>query len=426
MLTITVELYETASGKLMGSYTGESVNAKGLLGEIERKSKGLFSTIDSTPLIFPDDDKVMDRDGNVYKTVQIGNLIWMAENLNVKTKDSYCYGNNFENCRKYGRLYTWKAAQKACPSGWHLPSKYEFEALVTIIGGDDYSGIKMKSKSGWKERGNGFDVVGLSMLPAGYKSWEGPFDALGEYAVFWSSSTLDGGLAASLMLDYYRTSSLLDEGNQNSAGSIRCVKENHGEIKFKPEMMEQHFFPSFGSVSFGAQSYKTVKLGPQTWMAENLNINTKDSWCYENKSEKCSSYGRLYTWEAAMRACPAGWHLPSIVEFKTLFYMVGGEKEAGLKLKSRYGWYQLTDTYGNGVDTYGFSVIPTGEFYYKNGIYRNEGKTSNLWSSSRQDEFFGPDSPKDPLSVPFEFFSNYLMGHSSNKNDRHPVRCIKD
>ena len=421
MLTITVELYETASGKLMGSYTGESVNAKGLLGEIERKSKGLFSTIDLTPLLFPDDDKVMDKDGNVYKTVQIGNLIWMAENLNVKTKDSYCYGNNFENCRKYGRLYTWKAAQKACPAGWHLPSQYEFESLFTIIGKGDYSGIKLKSKSGWSENGNGLDVVGFSVLPAGYKSWEGPFFDLGKYAILMSSSEKDENRMHYLMLEYSSADLFLGEdGRKNSAGSVRCVKENLGEIKFKPEMIEQQFFPSFGSVSFGSQSYKTVKLGSQTWMAENLNINTKDSWCYENKSEKCSSYGRLYTWDAAKKACPVGWHLPSHVEFETLLYMAGGSDKAGLKLKSRYGW--SFNGGKNGLDSYGFSVLPVGSFDFKRNEYGNEGFVSVFWTSS----FFLNDSTVGPEHVDFSNFSDRTIYTFSNKNDRHPIRCIKD
>ena len=74
------------------------------------------------------------------------------------------------------------------------------------------------------------------------------------------------------------------------------------------------------------KKYKTVKIGNQTWMAENLNYEIADSYCYNNDTSNCDKYGRLYTRDAALKACPAGWHLPSMDEFKTLIETVGGEK----------------------------------------------------------------------------------------------------
>lgn len=75
-----------------------------------------------------------ERDGQTYKVIKIGKQVWMAENLNYETKDSYCYENAPANCEKYGRLYTWEAALNACPLGWHLPTKEEFETLVANVG----------------------------------------------------------------------------------------------------------------------------------------------------------------------------------------------------------------------------------------------------------------------------------------------------
>ena len=75
----------------------------------------------------------------------------MAENLNYETKDSYCYENDPANCEKYGRLSTWEAALNACPPGWHLPSREEFETLVANVGGSDIAGINLKSTTGWKK-----------------------------------------------------------------------------------------------------------------------------------------------------------------------------------------------------------------------------------------------------------------------------------
>ncbi|MGM9985270.1 MAG: fibrobacter succinogenes major paralogous domain-containing protein, partial [Fibrobacter intestinalis] len=86
------------------------------------------------------------------------------------------------------------------------------------------------------------------------------------------------------------------------------------------------------------KTYRTVEIGKQVWMAENLNYEMDGSYCYDNEATNCQKYGRLYTWAAAMQACPEGWHLPSEAEWETLITAVGGEDVAGLKLKSTSGW----------------------------------------------------------------------------------------
>ena len=113
------------------------------------------------------------RDGQTYKTVKIGKQVWMAENMNYDIKHSYCYDNNPENCEKYGRLYTWAAANYVCPEGWHLPTKEEFEILMSNVGEIETAGKMLKSKQGWEpyehefehalQDGNGIDKYGFGV-----------------------------------------------------------------------------------------------------------------------------------------------------------------------------------------------------------------------------------------------------------------------
>ncbi|MDR2693988.1 MAG: hypothetical protein LBB74_07210 [Chitinispirillales bacterium] len=114
---------------------------------------------------------------------------------------------------------------------------------------------------------------------------------------------------------------------------------------------------------------KQTRIDGKVWMAENLNIETADSWCYDNSPSGCAKYGRLYTWSAAMSACPAGWHLPSRDEWGALAIAAGGTGTYGaggtgaVKLKSTGDWYNYeneTEEYGGGTDEYGFAALPGG------------------------------------------------------------------
>ena len=123
------------------------------------------------------------------------------------------------------------------------------------------------------------------------------------------------------------------------------------------------------------RTYRTVKIGKQTWMAENLNLEMKGAYCYDYDSRKCDEYGRFYDWPTAVGrvdcnykdtcgvapvvqgVCPDGWHLPSLEEWDALFEFVGGDFVAGAKLRSINGWsYSKVD----GSDTYGFRALPGG------------------------------------------------------------------
>jgi len=168
------------------------------------------------------------RDSKTYKTVKIGTQVWMAENLNY-AENGRCYDDNADNCAKYGRLYIWYDAANVCPAGWKLPSREDWNRLVTAAGGKKTAGKKLKSKSGWENNGNGSDDFGFSALPSGFLDANpdvegGVFEAV-KYGTFWWTATKDNDGYA-----YRRDIDTEDEvgernGESNSDGySVRCIQ----------------------------------------------------------------------------------------------------------------------------------------------------------------------------------------------------------
>ncbi len=171
------------------------------------------------------------RDGQTYKTVTIGTQTWMAQNLNYETDSSFCYGDTLANCSKYGRLYTWAAATTACPEGWHLPTKADFETLITAVGRQSTAGKMLKSTSGWNdyggESGNGSDAFAFSALPAGFRDNDGSYYSEGYYASF-RSSTEDLSLSNSayhMSLNHYNGDATLSYASKDAGSSVRCLKD---------------------------------------------------------------------------------------------------------------------------------------------------------------------------------------------------------
>ncbi len=165
---------------------------------------------------------VKDADGNTYTTVKIGNQVWMAKNLNVDVEGSMCYDNDHANCEKYGRLYTWAAAQKVCPSGWHLPTRKEFKMFLEAVGSSDEERSANLRAPSWAE---GEDKYGFSALPAGYYvSDSKEFYVLGYGAYFCSSTERRGDGAYHLVISDGIAG--VDSGSKNFGFSVRCLKDN--------------------------------------------------------------------------------------------------------------------------------------------------------------------------------------------------------
>jgi uncharacterized protein (TIGR02145 family) len=129
------------------------------------------------------------------------------------------------------------------------------------------------------------------------------------------------------------------------------------------------------------QTYRTVRIGDLTWMAQNLNFTTDDSWCYDDDASNCERYGRLYTWDAAMTACPAGWRLPTRRGWIKLERVAGGSSVAGRNLKSQTGWLSVDGNDGDGADDFGFSALPGG-YRYSDGNFYNVGGGGYWWGAT--------------------------------------------
>jgi uncharacterized protein (TIGR02145 family) len=169
------------------------------------------------------------RDGKIYKTVKIGDQVWMAENL--------AFG--CANCGKYGSSYNWEGAMKACPSGWHLPSDAEWEALVAFAGGENVAGKKLKSKSGWDgvcynaeggeecnpKGSNGTDEFGFSAMPSGGYFGDGGRRPIGNGGFWWSSTKKTHSLTNSLFMQIENGSNARrgEEGDY-CIFSVRCIQ----------------------------------------------------------------------------------------------------------------------------------------------------------------------------------------------------------
>ncbi len=184
--------------------------------------------------------------------VKIGKQTWMAENLNVdkfrngdpiqdaKTAEewlkagengepAWCYYNNDPaNGQKYGKLYNWYAVNDKrglAPNGYHIPSYAEWTSLLTFIGAE--WGKKMKSKNGWEKNGNGWDSIGFSGFPGGFReNDDGLFYGIGNCGFWWSSTEDEDDTDESYILS-------LEEGddvwryslNKTSGFSVRCLRD---------------------------------------------------------------------------------------------------------------------------------------------------------------------------------------------------------
>jgi uncharacterized protein (TIGR02145 family) len=181
------------------------------------------------------------RDNQVYRTLVISNHVWTAQNMNYEIESeenedvtSWCYDNEPENCKKFGRLYTWEAAKKVCPEGWHLPTEDEWQELIAehscdIVRKDGNppvyrcAGTTLKAIDSW---GNGLENTneyGFSIVAAGIVN-SGKFMNQGITGYLWASTSQYESLATLVIFEYNEDYTRFVLTKPNSGLSVRCVK----------------------------------------------------------------------------------------------------------------------------------------------------------------------------------------------------------
>lgn len=203
------------------------------------------------------------------------------------------------------------------------------------------------------------------------------------------------------------------------------------------------FFLIWFNFSLVAQ-YNSIKIGEQTWMVENLNVEKfrngdkikeaktirkwrrltkrhKAAWCfYENSSSDGNLYGKLYNLYAIVDErglAPCGWHIPTDGEWSQLSEFLGGEDIAGIKLKAENGWKKHVNDLSNGNNKSGFKGFPGG-YRFSNGLFFYIGNFGYWWSSTiSKDGVFTRVLSFDKSSLDKEVMDKFC-GLS--------VRCLKD
>lgn len=382
----------------------------------------------------------------------------MAQNLNYAYKlpnsgadsTSFCYRNDPANCEKYGRLYPWSAAmdsaallsengkgcgywvecsptypvQGVCPTGWHIPTEAEWNSLFVLV--NDW-----REATIWFDSPDGKNSYGFSAIPAGGDFHPGDYNktnyTVGNEAEFWSSSEEGIMLTRAMELRLNINRATLYNAIKNDAMSVRCIMDGivsgTSSSPTKPTSSNNLSVVTDSLIDTrDGQVYRIVKIGNQWWMAENLNYETEQSYCYNDSAEYCAKYGRLYTSAAARLGCnsqwcsgicPDDWRLPRGKDLQNLTDLVGSYA-ISYRLKSTYGWYNDL----NGTDSYGFSALPAGVRDEK-GVYDEIGKRALFW-------WINEYADLNVFNIYYDYSRTTTPVEVYNKKDYAlSVRCVK-
>ena len=276
-----------------------------------------------------------------------------------------------------------------------------------------------------------------------------------------TKSSSSNAKSSSSSVDAPLTSSETESSSSSSEDKVNCSVLLEGKTGWSWDVPKEcRFNPDINYDTMtderDGKVYRTVKIGDQTWMAENLNFDPGQggsddakydwSWCYNNEPKNCEVAGRLYTWAAAIDSvkfandadipqdcgymmtcslpdtvygiCPPGWHLPDTTEWNALFTAVGGRSVAGKALKSRRGWHMGWTDGGNGLDTFGFAALPVGYRRY-NRDFDEDGYGAFFWSPAESDSDYA-------FSIGMGYGGGMARIESNPKRSGFSIRCVKN
>ena len=263
--------------------------------------------------------------------------------------------------------------------------------------------------------------------------------------------------------DNYGLGKCSEANKGDTAQNTNILSKRHGELFVcnnakwvSVDKKVNNYKGIFGTMTDerDGQTYKTVEIGDQVWMAENLNYNyhteITQSICYENDEKNCAKYGRLYTFAAAVDSaglfgdgglgcgtitdctvkvstrgvCPEGWHLPSMNEWEQLFSAVGGDTIAAKVLRTADGI---------GTDDYGFNIIKAGSYFDNFGGIEGDYCSAEFWTSTQYDESLYLSYGEGLVYVILDMYDNVeplSIGVPSFQGtgikDAMPIRCVMD
>lgn len=221
---------------------------------------------------------------------------------------------------------------------------------------------------------------------------------------------------------------------QSSSSEVAQTSSSEASQSSSSETLSSSAAGPYGSITYENQTYKTIAIGTQTWMAENLNYAppTGNSWCYNGLTQNCTTYGRLYDWSTAMDIdvayntydfpdtvkhrgiCPTGWHIPRNSEWKTLVDYAGGTPIAARNLRATSVW-RTVDSIVNTDNLY-FSALPAGT--YVSGYFYIDNQTY-WWTATG-------DGTSNAFYRSMVYDKSKVYSTGMYKNTGYSVRCLKD
>ena len=394
------------------------------------------------------------RDGNVYRIIEIGEQLWMAQDLMYEIVNQQCFDESVNDCAKYDGLYSWSAAMDSagnfslnglgcgdglvcvpaspvrgiCPAGWHLPNNNEIKNMIYAMMHN--SDLDLFGRSTFwlstEENDQNAFYMGLNMTEEHKSMMASPKSDLKKTLLnvrCLKGKSSDGAAVVS----------------SSSSVSVNSSSSSVGLYISYGEMTDERDGHIYKTMTISGTLYD--KFYPkQIWMAENLNYaylqptSTEDSssWCGDNDPETCKRYGRLYLWSAAIDSaavfsedakgcgyfatddewvkctsernirgiCPEEWRLPTYNEYyKLLFWR--------LRDGSGFAKEQLLE-------------------YFED----EEGEilgSSNFWLATEKSNTMAFRDAFSPYSL--EYSEGYPLSGALPPEDKrmaHSVRCVKD